>query len=254
MNNTNKAEIDESIKKKFIGKIKETFKNSGITNEINNLLNGLDIDTLSHIRAVTKLVVKIPNFPNNTDKRLILLDQLKLKIQLIKILVDKKIPITVDMYGYINELNLVKLMTEIHNPTNNLNIQYIKKQIPIEFQKIINSQKKELNELLQQKGVNIDKMLINILDYNDRIILKERIKTGISQENINKLLKFYLVKYKNKLNKLSSINKKRQNEYKKHLQNEITKLLSNMSIANLKEIYDKLKPKLDTPINNRNNY
>jgi hypothetical protein len=179
----------------------------------------------------------------------------------------EKIPITEDMYEYINDLNLAGLMTKIHNKNNNSEKIYTKTKIPIEFQKLINSRKKELNELLKEKGVNIDKMLINILDDNDTMILKGRIKTGISQEDIISLLQFYSNKYKNKLNKLRMINKKKQNELKKNLQNElkknlqskITELLSKMSIANLTELYDKLKPKSQsplglphTPINNKN--
>jgi hypothetical protein len=257
INNLSKNNVDEYTKQIFKDKIKQTFLGIGITNGINNLLNGLDVDTLSHIRTVTKQVVKIPNFPNNADKRLILLDQLKLKIQLIQILVDKKIPITDDMYGYINELNLVKLMTKIHNPTNNYEIISNKKKISIEFQTLIDSRKKELNELLQQKGVNIDKMLINILDYNDTIILKEKLKN--TNTNYDKLINPYLEKYKQRLKVLHNRNEIRQKELKQNLINKIKVLnsgitnLNSKNISSLKKIYSNLK---QLPVNNapiRNN-
>ena len=260
ISNLSQNNVVKSTENKFKEKIKKTFSNIGITNGINNLLNGLDVDTLSHIRKVTKQVVKIPNFPNNTDKRLILLDQLKLKIQLIKILVDKKIRITVDMYGYINELNLVKLMTKIHNPKNKWGIISKKKEISIEFRNLINSRKKELNELLQQKGVNIDKMLINILDYNDTIILKEKIKN--TNTNYYKLINPYLEKYKQRLKVLHNIHEIRKKELKQNLITKIQALksgitnLNNMNISSLKKIYSNLKqqPVNKAPIlNNQQN-
>jgi hypothetical protein len=172
-----KEEMDKILIKYFKDNLKTKLLKKGITNiKANDILKELDLDTLLSINEFIGQGIDIINRSNvsNNIKPMLILERIKIIIQLIKLLKSKNIDITVDLYEYINNFNLLKLIPELHNKyrdkSNNI------KQFSLDCVKIKKLLKEELIRLIKKKNLQFNEKIYDFLDYNDIIILKKTIE------------------------------------------------------------------------------